>query len=397
MPSFAQYKNLLGSHTNGDVRKNDSWMIEEALFDEDVNSETVYFYDYYHDDYKTQLNDLDPENDKKKIPVRIKYIKGPNQTYEKDQTTHRIQFKPSYRCNIPYYKEMFEDMYDARFPVGLLLDRKDTNGNYNKWLVVAEANADDNMYPTYEILRCNHVIQVVMKNKLYNFSAVLRSQNSYNSGIWTDFRVTSVEDQQKFCVPVNRDTEMIYYNQRIVIDNKVVNREPRTWEVTKVNLVTNKGVIIVTLAQTMFDAHKDYIEKDENGNVIGMWADFYESNIEPERPSIEPPLQVHSSITYSGTKPEIKSGGSYKKFTVRFFKDDDEIEFQEGSWSYSIDGEDASGLLTVLDNTLSSDVNENQIKIKFNKDDSYIGKVLVVSYTTIFGTKSSVEIQILGL
>lgn len=179
MPSFAQYKNLLGSHTNGDVRKNDSWMIEEALFDEDVNSETVYFYDYYHDDYKTQLNNLDPENDKNKIPVRIKYIKGPNQTYEKDYVTHRIQFKPSYRCNIPYYKEMFEDMYDARFPVGLLLDRKDAGGNYNKWLVVAEANADDNMYPTYEILRCNHVIQVVMKNKLYNFSAVLRSQNSY--------------------------------------------------------------------------------------------------------------------------------------------------------------------------------------------------------------------------
>lgn len=190
---------------------------------------------------------------------------------------------------------------------------------------------------------------------------------------------------------------MLYYNQRIIIDNKVVNREPRTWQVTKVNLVSNKGVIITTLAQTMFDAHKDYIEKDENGNVIGMWADFYESNIEPERPSVEPQLQIHSSISYSGTKPEIKSGGSYKKFTVRFFKDDDEIEFQEGAWSYSIDGEDASELLTILDNTMSSDVNENQIKIKFNKDDGYIGKVLVVSYTTIFGTKSSVEIQILGL
>ncbi len=46
------------------------------------------------------------------------------------------------------------------------------------------------------------------------------------SGIWTDHITTTTEDQYKFAVPLNRDTEKLYYNQRIIIDNKVLS-EPR--------------------------------------------------------------------------------------------------------------------------------------------------------------------------
>jgi len=421
MPSLAQYKKNLGSSkTCGEARKYESLMIEDVTWDEDINSETVFFYDYWHDDNKTKLKDMKSDKDSKKIPVRIKYIKGANQTYEKDTVTHRIQFKPSYKCTIPYYKEYFEDIYDAKFPVGLYMDRVNNDGIYERWLVVAEANADDNMYPTYEILKCNHIVQVVINNIMYNFPAVLRSQNSYNSGIWTDYKVTSVEDQQKFCVPVNRDTERLFYNQRIIIDNKVINREPRTWQVTKVNLVDNKGVIVTTLAQTMFDEHKDYIEKDEDGNIVGMWASYYESAIEPTKPEDEKPLtSIYSTISYSGTKPEIKSGGSYKKFTVNFYNKNDELlpysDFP-GDWSFEIKGENGKpcncdnpeDLITVMipENEkmvdgcqclTSKDVEKNQIKIKFLKDDTYLHHILVVKYITNDGIESFVELEIVSL
>lgn len=152
------------------------------------------------------------------------------------------------------------------------------------------------------------------------------------------------------------------------------------------------------MAQDLYNQHTDFIETNNEGNVIGLWADYYKENITPTDHDIVPEIvNKYSVITYSGTTPIMKVGGSYKKFTVTFYKDDEVTDFEDGEWSFTIDDIDATDLIKVLTPTYSSELNENQIKVKFIGSGSYIGKNIVATYTSTTGIKSSVTMDIAGL
>ena len=80
---------------------------------------------------------------------------------------------------------------------------------------------------------------------------------------------------------MNEYTETVYYNLRALIDSNLYNddSEYRAWLVSKVNRISTKGICNVTLAQDTFNQHTDYIEKDDEGNIIGAWADYWTSSI----------------------------------------------------------------------------------------------------------------------
>jgi len=203
--------------------------------------------------------------------------------------------------------------------------------------------------------------------------------------------MTSVEDQQQFLLPLNRDTEKIYYNHRFIIDTKVLVNH-RTWQITKVNRISPNGLIRFTLAQDLFNSETDYIETDENGNVIGMYADYWKKGVEPTTQPDEP-VSIYSKVTYSGKDPVIKISGNYKKFTVKFYDEIGQIAHKHGFWKYEIDGENVGELIQTDD----TNIDENQIKIKFIGSDDYIDKDLVVTYVSDSGITSSVIVNIQGL
>lgn len=196
---------------------------------------------------------------------------------------------------------------------------------------------------------------------------------------------------------MNSVSEQIFYNQRMIIDNKIdvkSGNEPRAWMVSKVNRINSNGTLLVTLAQDQFNAHTDYIEYEDDKDphtIVGMWADYYSTD--GTVPSDEKPIptDVHSVITYVG-KANIKASGSYKKFSVNFYDGDTPIDFKLGQWTFSIDGVDASSLVQ----TDFTDVDTNQIKVKFIGSEDYMGKTLKVSYSSTTGIVSSVDILISG-
>lgn len=155
-----------------------------------------------------------------------------------------------------------------------------------------------------------------------------------------------------------------------------------------------RGIARYTFKQDKWNDNTDYIEKDEDGTILGMWCDYFKDG-DNTPVDVQPiPDNMHSVITYSGTKPEIKINGSYKKFTVTFYKDDErQDQFQQGDWTFKINDQDVSDLIEF--NTTG--LEENQIKIKFKGDDSYIGKILDVSYNSFIGIKSNVKINIVGI
>ena len=390
MPSFGAYQQIVGSKTVGEALKHQSDDIMNATWWNDINSTVGYLYDRYHDSEPTTLYGLSPEEDTNKMPIDVKVVKNASQTYEKDYVTTHLLLRPGQKCNVDYYEECFERRYNARFPVGLYIDIKDSDGVYNKWLIVEKANAlNTRQFPTYEILPCDKVIQYIFNGIRYQIAGVLRSQNSYNSGKYTDYVITKPEDQQKLILPCNRDTEKIYYDQRMIIDTGVLT-EPRAWSVSKVNRISPNGVIRLTFAQDKFDANRDYIELDEVGNVIGMWADFYNVTEQAED-KIEVITDLHSEIGYSGTSSKLKVGGSYKKLAVSFLKQDEIIEPIEGEWKFTIDGEDASDVIGVIQTDDSS-----VIKVKAPTDPLYIGKILTVTHVTD-KTTAALKMEIIAL
>lgn len=214
--------------------------------------------------------------------------------------------------------------------------------------------------------------------------------------MWTDFRITTIEDQQKLLVPLNRDTEKIYYNLRILIDSPVLS-ESRAWAVSKVNRISPNGLIRITLAQDNFDQNHDLIETetDELGRtrVVGMWADGKPYSVQPPDLRDEfPKVGTYAEITCSGVKPFLKVGGSYKTLTINFFKEEDPVPFQPGDWSFTIDGESADNLII-----LKKTDEDNKIKIKFTGDDSYIGKIITCVFKSLQGVKSSFDFHIESL
>lgn len=210
--------------------------------------------------------------------------------------------------------------------------------------------------------------------------------------MWADYKITSTEDQQKFIVPINRITERLYYNQRMLIDAPVQS-EPRAWHISKINRIAANGLVSATLAQVNFNQYTDYIEIDESGKTIGLWADYFSLPVEPA----DPETAIQSCIAYSGLKPELKIRGGYKKFTVAFSTDNGDAEFQDGQWSYQIDNADASNLVSVLTAVDSSDLEQNQIKVKFIGNEEYLNKKLKIIYTTNSGTVSQLDVSIIAL
>ena len=403
MPSPIDYRKILGCKTNGQVRKEQSDKIMDVSWWEDIQSRVAYLYDYYHDNHITQLTDMKSDKDDSKVPIDIKFVMSSSQTYDKDQVTFHIQLRPGQKCNVDYYKKVFEEQYDSTFPIGLYIDIPDEQGIFNRWLIVDRANYNVTQFPTFEVLRCDKVFQWIMDNAKIQCAGVLRSQNSYNSGIWTDHITTTVEDQYKFAVPLNRDTEKLYYNQRIIIDNKVLT-EPRAWQITKINRIAPNGINRLTVAQTHFDENIDYIEFDDNGNIIGMWADYYTSPIEP---SDDPHPDIpNSAIEYLGGTPNLKVGGGYKKYSIIF----NDGKFRTGSWKFftrKTEKEEWTPFMDMMEITEGLEINEIKLHFGLDKDKTspkqtkdyyeYINNILKIEYVTDDGFETSLEAIITSL
>lgn len=379
--NFNDYKKSLGvgrTRTSGQRHSYEAQDIIENTWYDDPASCIGYLYSWEYDDEKDKNIGLHPECSKTKIPVDIKYIINSYQSLDKDNVDYRIMFKPSYKCNVPYYKELFEKKVGAEFPIGLFIDLPDQRGEYRRWLIVAGANTDNRDFPNWSVLFCDYDFKWVYKGKKYHIWGVGRSQNSYNSGIWTDYKITTVENQRKFILPYNDVSKTIFYDQRIAVSPPL--DTPIAWRISKVEGVNPLGIMHYTLAQVEWNSHTDVVEYDEDGNVTGMWCDLLSDPNLPSDTTPTPPSQEYgdyAEITYSGTKPHLKVNGSYKTITLTYYSTQtDTVDQTPGEWSYLIDDTDVSDLVKVLETD-----SPNTIKVKFIGDEEYLGKVLTIKNT----------------
>lgn len=397
-----------GAKTIGQIYKEESDWAMEQTWDNDIQSKICYIYDFYHDDQPRLAEGMTYENTTK-TRIDAKFIVKSYQSMDKDQVEYYIQFKPTQKTHFSEGDELyyFETDYRKKYHndnfIGLFIDIPNDENIYEKWMILRTEPA--NQFPKYLILKCNYELMWIENNGTEKIKrrmwSVLKMQSSYNSGLWTDLRFTSQENQDKVWLPLNPITEKIWYtnesskNMRVLVSSFTDNAI--AWQISKVENAQPLGVQKLTLYQDFFDQHRDYIEKDENGNIIGMWASYFDSEIVPTDPSI--PTTPPSSITarISASTSTIKVGGSYKNLTVNLFNDSNEditTEYADDAaftWTCSIDNEDWTDKVT-----WRSGIKYNQKKVKFPNDNSVIGKILSVK-CEIVKDDLSIESEILPL
>ena len=400
MPSLFKYKEHLSCSNNaiGQAHKNNSDMIMEYTWDRDIQSKKCYIYDYFHDN-QPWLNEGMTYENTTKTPIDAKFIVTQSQSMDKDRVSVMLQFKPSEKLRFSkedelyYYETDYKGRYNSNYPCGMYCDIPDNRGVYHKWIICAKQI--DNQFIKYLILPANYRFSWIEtegnKRVVRRVWGATRSQNSYNSGLWTAYYSTEVENQFKAILPMNSITEKIFYiddekqNQRFVIS--AMTKNPRTWQVSKCEdmLMGDFGLMRLTFIQVAFNSSIDFIDynatnPDGSKDVYAMYANYFESSVLPNT-TINSDL-LPSGCTLLASTNSIKSGGSYKTITAKFY-DNSGVDITDtylsklsiDNWSFYIDEFDVSknGLVTILEQAES-----NKIKIRFANNDDYLTKIMVV-------------------
>ena len=130
-------------------------------------------------------------------------------------------------------------------------------------------------------------------------------------------------------------------------------------------------------------------------NTDMMLADYYVGEIEPMEIDIEETDASTFEITYSGTKPAIKVGGSAKVFTAQLASDN----YFDIVWTVS-DGKKTYGggydnyTQTFDDYTITTEDRTMSVRVARNYD--LIGTILTISASCADGSTGSVQVEVIG-
>lgn len=381
--------------TLGEKLKHDSDMLMEQLWENDVQSKICFIYDYFRDD-QPDIKDHMTYDNTTKTRIDAKFIVTQYGSINKDQVAYHIMLKPSQKLEFTesdelyYFETDYRRKFDIQFPASLYIDIPNEKGVYEKWLII---NAEQgNQFIKYNVLPCNYRFEWVETNGQNRYKRRMwgcdRQQLSYTNGTWLDRYMNSLDNVDKAYLPLNTITENISYvdedsnNQRMIISAKT--KHPLVWKLTKLENTKPLGLLQLTFSQTSFDQNNDYIEKDDEGNIVGMWADYFTSSTptDTDKPSYIPST-IYGKITASTSI--IKVGGSYKILTLKLYdSDDNEVtdNYSESTftWTCSITSGDETDDLSDKVTWLSGS-SFNQKKIKFPDSREYLGKVLDIKCT----------------
>lgn len=200
-----------------------------------------------------------------------------------------------------------------------------------------------------------------------------------NSGSWDGDRLTFVDNITAAWLPTNDDTLTIGYNQRFIISDPR-RRPPLVWSTSKIEDTQPEGLTKFKFTQETFDPIHD--------NAELMLANYYDSPIEPEDPEIIAPAPKPIVITYSGTQPTIKVGGSWKTFIPHF--EGENVALKQ----WVVKDESGTNIESMQDYTIEHD--GDKLKLKVARNYNLIGKVLTVHATGTDGGTGEVQVEVTG-
>ena len=256
---YKSYLSAKGSHL-GEVRKNRADMIMNATFKGDIGYRRVYI--------------LDPINGWKYTDA--KFSRHALVSTSKDGVDSYLQFRPKEHYPIGCYVFIPDDTsYE------LEINKEDPlyEGADNLWLIVERT--DNRQFVQYLVLKCNWRFKWITgigdKRVVQYCWGCVRDAKSYTSGIWTDFRVTTIDNITSAWLPDTfnvykdvekyhlSDTRTIKHQIRFMITHNQIN--PKCWMVSKADDTTPAGIVKLTFKQD------EYIPQRDNPTLL--ICDYY--------------------------------------------------------------------------------------------------------------------------
>ena len=337
---FDEFKNRMAfeGKTMGEVLKKQSDMIMDATFTRDIAYRKCYILDnnYFFPEQTLEgyikakavfagTDTYNPEKIKGFKPIDAKYLIHTYTSLNSDTVDYYLQFRPLAHGQNPNIR------------VGNYVFVPDDLGVYRLWIIVARDNRPQ--FPQFYILQCDSLLKWHIGHEeiplfegahvdtgTYYTWSVQRTQSSYNSGVWSDYSTTTVQNQLKAWLPTNRDTNTIFYNEHFVIGYNDLRRI--AWEVSKVETSTTCGITKLTFKQELEYDPVDNLSwinmssDNYSDSITGIDYDFYcpRTNDKLHHDPVSPEDVSQSIITYTGVKPSLKIGGNYKTFTANIYK-----------------------------------------------------------------------------
>lgn len=344
---FDAYKNRMAhkGKNMSEMLRMQSNMVIEQTWDRDPNFRQVYV---------VKVNSGLPEVTANHELIDVKFNIKTYQAITSDEAAYMLQFRHG------------EEKRHPEIGIGSYVYMEDEDGEWKWWLL---CHLDERpAFRQWQILECNWNLGWVVDNKIYHCLCVQRVQQSYNSGSWDGDRLTFTDNVTSVWLPTNSDTLTIGYNQRFLISDEK-RFPPICYQTSKIEDTQPLGLTKLKFTQETYNPIVDNYEL--------MLADYYGSKITPEIPNIAEDLKGVATITYNGTKPTVKVGGSWKIFTPVFSDETVTVD----KWTIS----DENGNIN-NDTNYTIERDGDLLKFKVATNYNLIGKVLIVQ---LFGSNGS--------
>jgi hypothetical protein len=354
IPMFDHYKSRMahrGANMSEMLRMQSNMVIEQT-WDRDPNYRRVYV---------IKVNRGLPEVTDKHELIDVKFNVDTYQKAGSDEPAYHLQFRHGAEKRNP------------DIGVGSYVYMADEDGEWKWWLILG---CDERpQFRQYHIAECNYKLGWILDGKIYYHLVVLRSgssgdvdENSYTS---------TVDGTLSAWMPTTSDSAMVGYNQRFLISDER-RTTPLAWEVSKIEDTQPFGITKIKMKQTTYD------ETHDNADL--MLANYYDTATEPVEPDIETELSGTASITFSGTKPTVKVGGSWKTFTPVFSVEGSTV----AKWLISDENGDISD-----DANYTIERDGELLKLKVAQNYNLIGRVIIVQVVGSDGSTAEISVEVI--
>ena len=245
--------------------------------------------------------------------------------------------------------------------------------NIPEWWMIVFIEDDNELKKSY-IMKCNWVFKWVVDGKIYSHLGVLRNGSSTREADENAY-TTMVNGNGVMWMATNFDTQTLKHGQRLLISDEG-RMPPLCYSIGDIIDTRPIGLTKFVLSQGTYDSVHD--------NAELMLANYYDSNVEPEVSDPEIEILSTAVITYNGTQPTVKVGGSYKVFTASFSDENVTVD----KWLVS----DENGDISTDTSNYTIEYLDKQMKLKVAPNYALISKVLIVQ---VIGTdKSTAEVRV---
>ena len=353
--AYRQRMNYKGNNMSEMLRMQSNMVIEQT-WDRDPNYRRVYV---------VKVDSGLPKVTEKCDLIDVKFNVKTYSNITSDEPSYWMQFRHG------------EEKIHPEIGIGSYVYMQDEDGEWKWWMI---QHLDERpQFRQYQILECNYTFKWITDGKIYNCLGIQRVQQSYNSGSWSGDRFDFVDNITSAIMPTNDDTVTIGYNHRFMITDPR-RTIPLVWTVSKIEDSTPFGLTEFKFTQETYSPTLD--------NKELMLCNYYDSEIAPEYPDIETESQSIATITYSGTKPTIRVGGSYKVFTPTFSSEIVTVD----KWVIS----DENGEIGINTDDYTVEYDGNLLKLKVASNYHLIGKVLTIRLVGSDGSNAQLDVEVVG-